>query len=95
MILRWEVLNFHISGSITCKKALEMGNVLWFMLLLKIKFILMRQIEKFLRADYIPLSFTDMRHDMSTCVTTMIVVDSFDDFLTDSFEFSYLWFYKA
>ena len=62
-ILRQEVLNFHISGSLRRRKALEMGNVPLFNLLFKMKFILTRLTRRvFASGLYLSHFYKDARH---------------------------------
>ena len=80
---------FHISGFIRRKKALEMGNVPLFKLLMEMKlFLTCQTIRVFASGLHLFHFYKDVRRP-STCVT-IIVTDSFDDFATRSFDFSYL-----
>ena len=93
-ISRRQVLNFHITSFIRRKKALEMGKCSVVQALVEIE-IHFDAPDKTSFASDLHHSHFHKRHDVSTCVTIIIITDSFDDFATRSFEFSYFLFYKT
>ena len=83
MISRREVLNFHISGSIRQRERFKRENVQSFKLLFQMKFVLMRQTGR------IGQNSLCERIVINTSDASCVITDSFDDFATASFEFSY------